>query len=236
MDFSCPDVSPTKVTSSPSPVKSTSILKNITVPIQLFVAAMDSELECNSTHWPLAIAVGNSFSLKKFLEIGAKFPKDLGTLKCNAKIMYPDRIRREMREISFSEIILNEFPFDELTRLPWLGHQVTTFVTDRCAETVMEAFEMIKSLNLVDITNPVDEKVKIHIKVLPTLEIKPVDLPVMKYLVKQITEANSDSTSGSSKDIGSSSSSFVIAGTKRQPDSESHASSASSKPSKSTKK
>lgn len=237
MDFSCSDISPTKVVSTPSPTKSANNLKNITVSIQLFVTPTNSQDDQTTTYWPLGIAVGNSYSLKKLLEVGSKFPKDLGILRCSTKIMYPERIRREMREITFSENILNEFSFDDLTRLPWLSNQVITFVTDQTAETVMESFEMIKSLHLADVINPVEERVKIHIKVLPTLEIKPVDLPVIKYLVKQITEARSESNlSLELRDTSPIISTFVIIGSKRKQEADSSSSSASSKQSKTNKK
>ena len=151
--------------------------------------------------------------------------------------MYPERIRREMREITFSESMLKEFSYEDLTRLPWLGNQVITFVTDKKAETVMESFEMIKSLHLTDVINPVEEKVKIHIKVLSTLEIKPVDLPVIKYLVKQITETSSECNSNiESRDTEPISPTFVIAGYKRKLESDSFPPSAFPKQSKTNKK
>ena len=154
MDFSCNEISTSNSTPTNfSTNKVSQVVKHSACTLRLYIAPITTEGEA-TTHWPLGIVVGNSFTLKRFLELNATLPGTLGILNCHTKIIYPESFKKEIKEINFSEPILEEFSFEELTRISWMGSQVITLVTHKTAENVMEAFDQLKSLHLNEVINP----------------------------------------------------------------------------------
>ena len=224
MDFTTTDIIPIQSPTATPQGKyvGASTTKPATITVQLVVAKISS-----SELWPLGTLVRNSFPAKNFLDHGKEFPNDLGRLDAYCKILYPDKQRLSVREVNFSDKILEEFSLEDITRMSWLGITVSTFVTHQEPEKVIEAYELIQGLDGLVISNPLDQKVKVNIRKEAHYFAPPSDLPILKYLVKTITENSARAVETSSSSSSSSvnyavekeeafASTFVMVGSKRK--------------------
>jgi hypothetical protein len=65
----------------------------------------------------------------------------------------------------FSEELLKNNSFEVLTNASWMSNTVVTFVCNMKYEDVIKGFELVKTLDGSEIRNPLDDLVKIQIKV-----------------------------------------------------------------------
>lgn len=152
MDFSSSRVIRTSpVKGSPSPQKSDTVRKHVTVTVCLLLIDQGDD-----TYYPAGFKVTNSFQVKTLLETSSRYP--CGTLfSVMSKILYPDKLKDFVRSCDFPEDMLEENSDEELRKTSWMPSSVITLVSDRIPEKVMEAFELVKTLDKKVVTNTLGE-------------------------------------------------------------------------------
>ena len=191
MDFSTNDViisSPVKSFSSPS--KGESVRKHCTVPIQLLIVDIGDD-----TFLPVGVKVLNSFQIKNLLEYTSRYPCN-SLFMAGSKILYQDKVREAVNSCEFSETILGKHTAEELRKTTWMPSAVITLVADRDAEDVMQAYELIQTLDKKAITNSLGEAAIVHIKIEDHLIIPPAEVHILKTFLLEAIESKTKIRNG----------------------------------------
>ena len=84
---------------------------------------------------------------------------------CYSKILYPDKFRTSLRTMRISEELLAANSYEELMAAKWMPNTVVTFVYHMQFEDVIKGFELVKIFDGCEIRNPLDDLIKVQIKV-----------------------------------------------------------------------
>jgi hypothetical protein len=164
-----------------SPVKNSGkTRKYVTVSIQLLITEKEPD-----EFVPLGIAHTNAFHIKHLIEEGQQFPNGQ-IYPIKSKIFYPDRLKELVSSANFSEKATSQFTDAQLRHLSWGTSSVTQLACSMDPFPLMDAYELIKTLDEEVVENVLSDVATIRIKVLPHLVIVPAEMVIMKLVVHKV--------------------------------------------------
>ena len=164
-----------------SPVKNSGkTRKYVTVSIQLLITEKKPD-----EFVPLGIAHTNAFHIKHLIEEGQQFPNGQ-IYPIKSKIFYPDRLKELVSSANFSEKATSQFTDAQLRHLSWGTSSVTQLACSMDPFPLMDAYELIKTLDEEVVENVLSDVATIRIKVLPHLVIVPAEMVMMKLIVHKV--------------------------------------------------
>jgi hypothetical protein len=208
MDFSNSEV----IKSSPvkgSPVSNKDGLRKVqTVKIQLLLIMLP-----DGTSHPIGVAVANNYPIKTLLEYKKTFPCN-SDFPAHVRVLYPDTVKAEISTYQFSMKARQQFSTEQLTHTSWMPNSVISLVTDTIPENVMDAYDLIKTLDTKVVLNPLGDAAKIKIEILPHFEIPDAEVFALKTIVVDIV--NSRTIVTTERKRSAEEKTYVILGAKEQ--------------------
>jgi hypothetical protein len=183
MDFTTDEVSLTENPTTPTKTSDSRNVRTVTVDIQLMIAKVTDD-----THAPVAVKILNSFQLKKLLDFGSIYPNG-EKLSAFSKLFYPDKVIKAANQAEFTQSVLSRYSDADLRKTSWIGASVVCLVTAQQAEDVVQAFDLIKTIDGEVVQNTLGEYARVKIKERQHFEVPAAEIPLLKCFVKNIFQS-----------------------------------------------